>query len=117
MNWTTTPRLVAITLVLALGFGACNSDDEGDGPSSSSFDRGPMLENLGTNVILPAYREADEAASQLETALEAFRTDPTESTLTAVRTQFETTWLAFQRAKIFEFGPASEVALRTAVNT
>ncbi|MFA0961952.1 imelysin family protein [Roseivirga sp. BDSF3-8] len=83
---------------------ACSSDDGGEGVSE--FDRQAMLENIGTNLIVPAYEELDMETGALSTAIDAFVADPTVSNLMAARTAWESAFTAWQYAAPYNFGPA-----------
>jgi predicted lipoprotein len=69
-------------------------------PGTSRFDRGAMLRNLSENV---AYPLVNDAATQSETLVQqvyVFRENPTSETLNAVRSQWLTTSLAWERAEV-----------------
>ena len=84
---------------------------------SATFDRGPLLENLGESVILPAYDTLTSRALRLETAAEAFAGNAGAEELSALRDHWLAAYIAFQHCAYFNFGPADELLLNTALNT
>ena len=89
---------------------------EGSNPANS-FDRGPMIENMGSSVILPSYEAALKASSDLREAVVQFITQSNITNLEAVRTAQALAYAEFQKVSPYEFGPAQSVALRGSLNT
>ena len=91
-----------------------------DKPSSNSttnFDRGPMLENMGQSVIIPSYNSAVLAADALLSATTSFTNQPDSLNLVELQNSLLEAYLKFQRVSPYEFGPAQTVALRGNLNT
>ncbi len=99
-------------------FTACDNSGTND-PSDESgdFDRIAMLDHLGNNIILPAYRALQGATDALDGAVTQFSTDPSMDNLNALRSALKSTRLVWQDASMFQFGPAETVALRGVLNT
>jgi uncharacterized protein len=98
-----------LALVLATCWLAC---DEGDSNTGDDFDRSLMLQNLADNVIIPAYAELADKATLLQSAAGAFTENPTVASLDVAQQAWVETYLAWQHANAFNFGPAGEEGLR-----
>jgi predicted lipoprotein len=98
---------------IVAGFVACDSSDlEG-----IHFDRGPMLNNIGNNIIIPAYENMLASSEALSTAATSFTTTPDAASLNTLREIFFNTYKAWQYCAPYEFGPAEAIYLRSSVNT
>lgn len=93
----------------------CKKDDP-DEPEDS-FDRGAMLANYADNVIIPRYTAFQQDMEALEISANAFATTPDVDRLVALRAEWESAYLSWQRCAMFEFGPAANVVLRSTCNT
>lgn len=69
-------------------------------PGISRFDREGMLRNLSANVAYPLVQDAATQSEALVQSVYAFRDNPTTDTLSAVRTQWLTTSLAWERTEV-----------------
>ena len=104
----------SLLFVLLLGMVACKAPD--DNSCATDFDQLSLLANIGNNIILPSYLELATESTQLETDILAFANNPSTTTLATAQAQLKKTWLAWQTATIFEFGPAEEADLRSYCN-
>ena len=95
-------------IVLVTGWLSC-SDDTNSGPE---FDRSAMLQNMADNIIIPAYAELSTKTASLQSAATQFTQSPTLTSLAAVQQAWEETYLAWQYANAFNFGPGGEEGLR-----
>jgi predicted lipoprotein len=82
---------------------------------AKEFDRAPMLENIGNNVIVPSYKTAHEKAQALKVAVADFTNWPDPQKLPALRTTFKEAYLAWQAVEVYDFakGTAQTAALNT----
>lgn len=105
---------VVQTFLLAglLIFSSCKPD----GNSKVDFDRKAMLENIGSNIIIPNYNNLSEKMNLLQQAANDFSASPDISKLNALQTAFKNAYLAWQKCSAFEYGPAMQVSLRMSVN-
>lgn len=101
-------------LSLVFSFSACK--DRGNDPCASDFDQPTMLQNIGSNIILPRYAEFNNLATQLSTDIDSFAAAPDAARLAAARLSFERAYLSYQKVAIFEFGPAETIQLRAQLN-
>jgi predicted lipoprotein len=111
-------------LVLALLFGAvvcastlaaCADDDQpvnntAEDPEAAEARRA-VLSDLGENVILESYVEFEQAADDLETAAEGYAGDTSDENRQAVQQAWVDTIDVWQRAEMFQIGPAGAMGL------
>lgn len=100
---------VAVLLV----FSSCNPE----GNNTVNFDRAAMLENIGSNIIIPNYSDLSDKMNLLKQAATDFTTAPDNSTLITLQTTFKNAYISWQKCSAFEFGPAMQVSLRMSINT
>lgn len=114
-------RISRILLIATLVFTACSTEDDstgdGGGNETESFDRGAMLVNWADNIIIPAFSDFNTSTQQLEEVTLSFTSDPTEGNLSALRSQFESSYIDFQTVAMFDIGKAEEVGYRRFLNT
>lgn len=107
------PACFVLAIAIAL-LPSCRSREGDDGRSSSSsgdvdaggFDKASLLSAFG-QCALGTYREFADAASALETATRTAETDPTPASLEAAQTAWKNAMRVWQRAELFQFGPAA----------
>lgn len=99
-------------LVLFLALISCKKDKD-----KVEFDRGAMLSNLSSNVILPALSNTESEFNTLHTKVETFTSNPTEENLSSVRSGYVMAYKAFQTCKMFDFGPMADYGITAATNT
>ena len=109
------PRALLSTALLLVLTTSCDSTPPS--PEDPEFDRAAMLENVGNDIILPAYEALQAAVDGLDGAADAFAADPTPATLADTREALKAARLAWQDANLFQFGPAEARTLRAALNT
>ncbi len=103
-----TLKLIIIIIAIGATQNSCVDNTEG----SPDFDRTAMLQNMATNIIIPAYTDLSESLTQLKTAVLAFTEKPTFETLTTTQEAWQTSYLTWQYANAFNFGPGGEDGLR-----
>lgn len=105
---------LATTLLLSLY--ACNKGDKKK-DDAAALDRKPMLSHYADNYILPAYDAISQDLNMLKEKVSSFNANPNSSTLSSLKTAWETAYLSWQSVDLLEFGPAEEVSLRSYMNT
>ena len=105
---------LGLLFIAALTAFSCKDKDPEPEPD---YDRAVMLQNLSSVVILPAYNNLKLVAEGYAGLYDAFVANPDPSTLMDMRNGLKNLWLAWVSASSFEFGPAQNVVLRSAVNT
>lgn len=107
-----------VSLLVAGIFVACKKDPADDNNTSGeSFDRKAMLTNMGNNLIVPAYRNFEEAVFDLDSSVMVFTQNPDAATLLAAQQNFKVAYKAWEYCDPFGFGPAEQHYLGKQVNT
>jgi predicted lipoprotein len=104
-------NLVFLFAAFLLGITSCKKSKE------QEFDREAMLENMASSHIIPEYQNLKTELSELTTAVSSFQESATSGNLTNMQDQFLTTYLNFERVKMFDFGPAETINLKAGMNT
>jgi len=110
--------LFAFALFLCAGLTSCadeNGDAVGD-PCANDYDQEMLFTSVADNIILPQYRNFRTDVDALGNSTNAFLAAPSTATLDALRQQFSSAWLQWQRVAPFEFGPAESVFLANSLN-
>ncbi|MCJ8164085.1 imelysin family protein [Pontibacter sp. E15-1] len=94
----------------------CTSDDKGDTPPSTDFDRQAMLVNYSENLIVPGYAALSTKTTALEASVAAFADAPSTGTLASARAAYQEAYMAWQQVGMYGFGPAEEQLLRNNIN-
>jgi len=110
-----TKHLIKLLLITALLWSCDDKDDNPDNGPSTTPDAD--LVDIRDFTIKPAYLNALAEVTALQNTMTDFSSDISAENLDAVQAQLKTTWLAWQEASPYEFGPADDAALRTNVNT
>lgn len=87
------------------------------GTEKIDFDRPAMLQNYGSNIILPSYEKLQESINNLQSSAENFAEETTEANLEILQSDLKDARLAWQDASLFQFRPAESVLLRKSLNT
>lgn len=105
-------------IATAVAFSSCKKkDDGGSNNSSDNFDRKAMLTNWGNNLIVPAYKNLNDAANSMDAAANAFSQNPDANGLMTLQTAYLNTYKAWENASAFDLGPADDGYLSLAMNT
>jgi predicted lipoprotein len=94
----------------------CDPKDSENSKPKTEYDRAAMLANYSDNLIVPGYLSLKNETAQLDAAVTAFVSSPTEATLGAARTEFQEAYAAWQQVSPFDFGPADQHLLQTSLN-
>lgn len=106
-------KKVFLALVAGALFSSCSAD--GDSINKVDFDRKAMLTHWADNIILPAFATFDNEVNTLNDKVAAYKNGTAD--LNVLRSQFKTTYLAFQSVKPFEVGPSADISFRASLNT
>jgi hypothetical protein len=99
-----------------LFFAGCSPDSE---DQKITFDRGPFLENTTTSVIIPAYTNYASRCQDLKNATDQliFTEGVDAGQIQGLQELLKLTYLDWQHASLFDFGPAMDRALLATTNT
>ena len=85
---------------------SCNNDEEGN---QDNFNRQALLENVGNNIILPAFADFSEKALALKAASDTLANEVTLENIAAVQDAWLAAKLSWKYAEMFEFGPVDQL--------
>src|SRR6056297_2068288 len=107
-------KIVLLLLSIALFWGC--SDSSPSGTDTEDFDRQAILVNWADNIILPAFKAFTAETENLNSAASNFAETPDAETLSNLRTQWLSTYKAWQHVSMFEMGRAMDIRYRDNVN-
>jgi predicted lipoprotein len=102
-------------VILAILFVACRSRSGDPGSASlpgasaidaGAFDKAALLRALG-ECVATETRGIEVATAALDRAVKQASTDRSQASIDAARTQFQAVMTAWQRAELYQFGPAA----------
>lgn len=105
----------AAALACMVALSGCGSNDGDSGPKTE-YDRQAMLANYADNLIIPGYQKFKTEAGEMASAVTAFTTSPSATSLADARKEYLEAYLAWQEVSAYEFGPADEQLLRSNLN-
>lgn len=112
-------KFLKIFLILSISSAflltSCKEDDVQD-PCSSDFDQVALFSNVADNIVIPSYENLKSRIDELSIMTQSFVDNPTENSLNELRIAFKESYLTWQSAAQFEFGPAEDVFLRNSLN-
>ena len=94
---------------------SCSTDESAS--SGDSYSRTALLTNWADNMIVPAYQSHQSKVASLNTASEAFISDPTEVKLNSLRAAWLEAYKSYQYVAIFNVGKAETLYFRETSNT
>ena len=109
-------RLVFVKFLTLICLGvltiSCENDPKQEAPpTGANSDRGLMLTNIADNIVIPAYANFKLKLDNMITKSDAFRANPTATTLTDFKTAWEEAYIEWQKVALFDFGPAADNGL------
>ncbi len=102
---------IPFLLVLALLPLSCVQNPDA-GPEANGFDRKEMLRFYASRQIIPAFQALNSEALSMKEMAVAFYARPDSAGLRGLQVGWERAFQAWQRASVFNFGPAGEEGLR-----
>lgn len=101
---------------LWLGGALVSCDPNGGLEKINDFDQAPFLQNIGENIILPAYENLALETTRLAESVQGLRANPNAETLGAAQEQLKTARIAFQACTPYQLGPAQTFDLTNELN-
>lgn len=117
-------KTILKSLIIAsviFGYYSCSSGDDssetlGEETVITNFERSELLANWSDNIIIPALETLSGSLSDLTTTFNLFNTNRDEVNLTALRGAWRASYFVWQRASMFEIGPAENIDFRLNMN-
>lgn len=104
-----------LSLAFIMPLTSCKKDKEEE--ETVDFNKSELLTNIGTNLIVPEYQLLLDDISILETSFLQFSSDKTVANLDLVKVAWKNAYLSWQTVNTYEFGPAMNIGLRSALGT
>jgi hypothetical protein len=82
----------------------------------TTLNRGAVLENVASNIILPSYANYKVKLDSLAIESEAFTSNPDSASLARLRKAWEMAYIEWQKVELFDVGPAASYRLRNHCN-
>ena len=114
-------KLVLGILLVAALLGCDENKNGGSNPDPDpSIDltqqRKDIAAQIADHYILPAYEELHQSLDDLSASFAIFEEDQSEQNLGTLRDLLKVTWLSWQKASLFQIGPAESNAIRVVLN-
>lgn len=113
MKKTSYWSLIALSLMVIMS--SCKDKNKDD--TKEEFKKEEILSNLADNYIIPGYADLQTRLNTLSDSWNTFVASPSQTTLDAVRADWQTANVSFHRVKLIEVGPAMNVGLGSALGT
>ena len=88
---------------------SCSENNNDYSSSSDNYNRQALLDNLVSNIIIPAHDNHMQNLNDLQSNINTFISDKTISNLQSVRSSFIDSYLAWQHIEMFNIGYAEEI--------
>jgi uncharacterized protein len=111
-----TPILLLLVLVVLTLFNGC-TDSNITETTNANFDRKSLLENVGNQIIIPAYERLANSSQTLHQAAQKLVNQPSEAQLLATQEAFKSAYRDWQSCSVYGFGPGADSTLRGSLNT
>jgi uncharacterized protein len=98
----------AVALLLLLMVAACSKIPDDNNSLFGNYDQATMLNNIGNTILLSGINNLSASATAAAGAISAFTSSPTDNTLTAAQTAWETLSQNWATSAPFDFGPMND---------
>jgi len=95
--------ILLLSLLAVLGLSSCG---EGADPMDPDYDRGPLLESVAKNLIIPNFESLQASVDAMSAATNTFVENASEENLSALRVAWVQAVTDHQHCSAFGFGPA-----------
>jgi len=113
-------KKLVFALSAALLLAGCQKeeiDPQNTSVGSPGYNAAALLNNTANGVILATYREVDQKAAALQTAVAALAAAPTPAALAAARQAYLDARGPWEATEAFAFGPVSTLGLDAVIDT
>lgn len=107
---------VSLLFLILLSLISSCGDDFGS-KNGEGFDREELLQNIGSNIIIPSYERYETSIINLKQRSNEFSQAPNSQTLQTLRNQFVESYLLWQYCNFYDFGPAVDMLLKETTNS
>jgi predicted lipoprotein len=104
--------LAGFTSVLVL---SCKKDP--DNTVEDNFQKGTLMENVASNIILIEYNALDQKLIAFENAYQTFLAAQNPTNFDALKQSWSDLYLQWEKSCMFEFGPAMSELLKSSLGT
>ncbi|HEX8548109.1 MAG TPA: imelysin family protein [Cytophagaceae bacterium] len=112
-------KIYIVFLIFCLCCKPSSNDEPKPGPPStngSTYDRGPILQHIADEIIIPSYQGFEVKLDELKAAGDLFANSPTRAALLNLRDAWSSAYIEWQKVELFNFGPAETYTLRSFFN-
>lgn len=99
--------------ISALLMQSCGEDTP---DTQDNFNRKEVVVQVADQMVIPSYADLNTTLAELETDFQTYTSDPTSPHFAELRTSWLESYLAWQDAALWNFGPAEDQGLITAMN-
>ncbi len=93
-------------IILAFSLAACSSDDNPVAPEPDpGYDFSPILTDFSDKTVIPTYKNLANVATELLTAVQNLKTNPSAATLATARAKWVASRTPWEKSEGFLFGP------------
>ncbi len=96
---------------------ACSSSDTDAPASADSFNRTALLTHWADNLIIPAFQNYSSKLTLLEADVQIFNAEPSQQTLTSLRSSWLTAYEGYQQVMLYNIGKASDLNFKESADT
>ena len=112
MKFKTLRPLLFLFLLALLLTASCSDDEPGN---RDNFDRESMIENLGYNIILPAYENFETETAALEAAVSSLSNEVNATNLDKAQQAWLDAAQAWSNAEMYMMGPIFQMAISASI--
>lgn len=105
--------LFLLVFLAGLALSSCKDPNQ----IQDNFDRESMVINFADNIILPNYSRLQSSLADFEASIDLLNANPSQILLDSTRAKWLRACIDWQHCKVFELGPASDIAFRNSMNT
>ena len=106
--------LFGIVFIFGLLAFSCKKKPVDNAPD---FQKGPLLENVSGNLIVPEYQSLLNDITVLEASFNQFSADKSQNNFDALRVNWKTAYISWHNVIVYEIGPAMTYALRSSLGS
>ncbi len=112
---------LTLGILMIISFLNCDKKNGGSDPDPNptvdlTQQRKDIASHLANHHIVPAYDELQQSMVDLSAAFITFKEAQDEENIELFRSSLKEAWLAWQRASLFQIGPAAANAIRVVLN-